>query len=246
MVDHQFEDVGLAALYDVFYPATERDDFGFYLPMIGSAWSVLDVGCGTGTLLKLARESGHRGRLCGLDPAVGMLDQARLRSDIEWVAGDLGSADWNGEFDLVVMTGHAFQVWVDDEVIRASLASVRRSLNDHGRFAFETRNPLARAWETWIPENWSEVVDGSGSVIRMTHAVERPVRRDVVSFATTFTSPSWDRPQLSRSTLRFLDAEALQNFLVDAGFAIEKQFGEWDGRPLTDASTEIITIARPI
>ena len=39
------------------------------LPMILAAESVLDVGCGTGALLHWARESGHGGRLVGLDPA---------------------------------------------------------------------------------------------------------------------------------------------------------------------------------
>ncbi len=39
-----------------------------------------------------------------------MLDQARRRSDVEWVLGDLATAQWDREFDLAVMTGHAFQV----------------------------------------------------------------------------------------------------------------------------------------
>jgi len=244
VVDRQFSDIRLAALYDLFYPSAERDDFAFYLPMLMSAQSVLDVGCGTGALLKRARASGHNGRLCGLDPARGMLDQARSRADIEWVAGDLSSIDWKGEFDLVVMTGHAFQVLVDDGAIRASLAAVRRCLTDDGRFAFETRNPLARAWETWTRDMADEIVDRSGTVIRMKHAVEQPVHGDVVSFVTTYTSPSWDHPEQSRSTLRFLGADALRAFLSDAGLSIVEQFGEWDGQPFTERSTEIITIAR--
>ena len=44
-----------------------------------------------------------------------MLKQARKRHDIEWVLGDLGSTAWEQEFDLVVMTGHAFQVFVGDD-----------------------------------------------------------------------------------------------------------------------------------
>jgi hypothetical protein len=32
---------------------------GFYLPMVMSAGAVLDVGCGTGELLRLARQAGH-------------------------------------------------------------------------------------------------------------------------------------------------------------------------------------------
>ena len=243
MVDHQFSDVPLAALYDTFHPPADRADFAFYLPMVMLAGSVLDVGCGTGALLKMARDSGHRGRLCGLDPAHGMLEQARARSDIEWVSGDLASARWNEEFDLVVMTGHAFQVLLGDDELKVSLAAVRRSLKETGRFAFETRNPAAKAWESWTPETSHEVIEGRNSVIRMTHTAETSVRGGYVSFTSTFTSPSWDSARVSRSTLRFLDADTLRVFLVDAGLRIDEQFGEWDGSPLVDTSTEIITLA---
>ncbi len=113
MVDRLFSEPSSAELYDAF--CAERKDFGFYLPLVMLARSVLDVGCGTGELLRLAREAGHTGRLCGFDPANAMLEQARKRSDIEWVLGDLTSVDWCREFDLVVMTGHAFQVFVNDD-----------------------------------------------------------------------------------------------------------------------------------
>jgi len=45
--------------------------------VMGAA-SVLDVGCGTGSMLHAARDAGHKGRLCGLVPAPGMLAQAGL------------------------------------------------------------------------------------------------------------------------------------------------------------------------
>jgi SAM-dependent methyltransferase len=244
VVDRVFSEPGLAELYDVLHPWERRGDFGFYLPVVMSAEAVLDVGCGTGALLRRAREAGHAGRLCGLDPADAMLDQARTRSDIEWTLGDLASLAWEQEFDLVVMTGHAFQVFVEDDEIRASLATIRSALTEDGHFAFETRNPLVRAWEDWTPDNTIEVVGADGAVLRMAHEVETPVDGDVVSFTTTFTSPGWDRPQVSRSTLRFLAADSLASFLSDAGLAIEEQFGDWARHPLTDTSPEIITIAR--
>lgn len=120
------------------------------------------------------------------------------------------------------------------------------ALRDDGRFAFETRNPLRRAWEQWTPDNAVEAVDASGAVVRMEHEVETPVNDDVVRFTTTFTSPGWDRAQVSRSTLRFLDADSLSAFLSGAGLVIEEQFGDWSRDPLTDTSPEIITIARPM
>src|SRR5918992_1455238 len=144
-----FTDLEQAALYDRMHPPGERSDFRFYLPMIMEARAVVDVGCGTGALLHMAREAGHSGRLVGLDPAIGMLELARRRSDIEWVRGDLSDVDYDREFELAVMTGHAFQELIADDEIRAAFVAVRSALTDGGRFAFETRNPALRGWERW-------------------------------------------------------------------------------------------------
>ncbi len=244
MIERQFTEDRLAVLYDLFYPPPRRDDFAFYLPLVLSARAVLDVGCGTGALLRLAGEAGHFGRLCGLDPATGMLNQARQRPDIEWVHGDLASVGWERAFDLVVMTGHAFQEFVEDDEIRAALAAIRSALVDGGRFAFETRNPLVRAWEHWATAYTAEVTDATGAIVRCEYQVETPVEAGVVWSISTFTSPGWDHPEVSRGALRFLDAEALSSFLSSAGLAIEEQFGDWTQRPLTATSPEIITIAR--
>jgi ubiquinone/menaquinone biosynthesis C-methylase UbiE len=244
MVDRLFSEPSLAALYDLFSPWERRSDFHFYLPFIMSARAMLDVGCGTGAMLHRARESGHTGRLCGLDPAPGMLEQARKRSDIEWILGDLASVSFDREFDLVVMTGHAFQVLVEDRDLRAALAAIRSALTDDGRFAFETRNPLAREWERWTPDKFAEVTDAHGARVRLVREVQRPVQGDLVSFTHIFTSPAWDHPQVSRSTLRFLDANSLRSFLSNAGLEIEEQYGDWNRQAPTADSPEIITLAK--
>jgi SAM-dependent methyltransferase len=244
MVDRQYSEASLAELYDRFHPPAGRDDFGFYLPLVMSADAVLDVGCGTGALLHWAREARHSGRLVGLDPGKGMLEVARARSDIEWILGDLASVEWDREFDLIVMTGHAFQVLLGDDELRAALAAIRSALADDGRFAFETRNPLAREWEHWTPDHGVEFTDDTGAIVRFETRVETPVEGDVVRFSTTYLNPAWDRPRVSHSTLRFLGADVLSGFLADAGLAIEEQFGDWARQPLTATSPEIITIAR--
>jgi SAM-dependent methyltransferase len=115
----------------VLNPWGPSDDF--YLDLVMSAGSVLDVGCGTGALLHRARDTGHTGWLCGLDPDPAMLDQARARSDIEWVLADAASAAWDREFDLAVMASHAFQELVGDgELRRSSGPSAPRSATAAG------------------------------------------------------------------------------------------------------------------
>jgi SAM-dependent methyltransferase len=121
-----YADPRLAILYDQLNPWGPADDF--YLGLVMPARSVLDVGCGTGHVLRRARQAGHAGRLVGLDPAAAMLDQARARADVDWRLGDLGSVPFRGEFDLVIMTGHVFQVFLADADIAAALAAVRAVL----------------------------------------------------------------------------------------------------------------------
>ena len=173
-----------------------------------------------------------------------MLEQARKRSDIEWILADLASVSWEREFDLIVMTGHAFQEFVEDDELRTALAAIRSALTEDGRLAFETRNPLVRAWEHWATEYTTQVTDSTGAVVRNECEVEIPIEGDIVRFSHRFTSPSWRQPQVSHGTLRFLDVDSLSSFLAGAGLAIEQQFGDWDRSPLTDTSPEIITIAR--
>ena len=68
----------------------------------------------------------------------------------------------------------------------------------------------------------------------------------LVSFSHTFESDSWNKPRVSQSTLRFLDATTLNAELAAAGLALDGQFGDWDRSPLADADLEIITIARRV
>lgn len=244
MPDAYFTDEYLASLYDIIEKHGGADE-RFYLDLAGAARSVLDVGCGTGAMLHAARDAGHQGRLVGLDPAPGMLAQARRRTDIEWVEGYLPDAGYTAEFDLIYMTGHAFQVFVDDAATLELLEAVRDALVPGGHFAFETRNPLVRDWERWTPDNGIEVTDRQGRRVRVWHDVER-LAGDRVTFTESFAVDGRADPLISRSTLRFCAAEHIDHLLDCAGLQIDERYGYWDRRPFTPDSPEIITIARAV
>ncbi len=237
----QYSDEDAAALYDLLNPWGASDDF--YLALVMEAGSVLDVGCGTGAVLRRARDAGHAGRLCGVDPNRASLAIAQRRGDIDWVASTAASMTFESEFDLAVMTGHAFQFLLDDDEVRASLAAIRRTLIDGGRFAFETRNPAARAWESWNPANATYVVDPAGRQVRVSYEVESVVD-DLVTVTETTSDERGVRLRVGRVTLRFLDIDTLARFLATADFQIEAQYGGWSREPLDTASAEIITVAR--
>jgi SAM-dependent methyltransferase len=234
-----YADPRLAVFYDQLNPWGPSDDF--YLGLVMSAQAVLDVGCGTGSVLRRARQAGHGGRLVGLDPAAAMLDQARAGADVDWIPGDLGIVPFGHEFDLVIMTGHVFQVFLGDDDIAAALAAVRAALAGGGRLAFETLNPLRRPWEQWTGS--AEVIAPDGAVVTAANTSPRLVGGQIVEVTGRFSSPAWERDVLCPSRLRFTEAEALDALLARAGLTPAERYGRWDRSPFTRDMPEIITIA---
>ena len=235
-----YTDAEAAALYDVLNPSGPDDDF--YLGLVSDAGAVVDIGCGTGRLLGCARDAGHTGRLCGVDPDPAMLAVARRRGDIEWLLGSAESLPFAGEFDLAVMMGHAYQCLVGDDELRDALATIRRALADGGRFAFETRNPLARAWEGWHGSA-IDAVDASSRRVRVSYEVEALID-DVVTFTETTSDADGTVLRVDRASLRFLDVSELDAFLAGAGFEVEARYGGWQQESAVQESAEIVTIAR--
>ncbi|MFG2628206.1 class I SAM-dependent methyltransferase [Streptomyces sp. NPDC048473] len=236
-----YSDADAAVLYDLLNSWGPSDDF--YLSCVMDASSVLDVGCGTGVLLHRAREAGHEGRLCGLDPNGAALDRAGGRHDIEWVLGRAQDAEWEREFALAVMASNAFQVFVTDDELCASLTAIRQALSDGGRFVFGTRNPQARAWEKWNPANHVDITDHVDRSLHVSHFVESVVG-DVVTFTETTATRAGEPLRIDRTSLRFLDVERIGAFLGEAGFEVETCYGDWSRGPLTAGSDNIVVVAR--
>lgn len=128
--------------------------------------------------------------------------------------------------------------------VRASLQAVRHALIEGGRFAFETRNPRRRAWESWDNAQL-ETTDQKGRKLLVWYDVEEVVG-DVVTLTETTGDPDRTALRVDRGSLRFLSVEALDSFLAEAGFAIEERFGGWRQEPLQKDSEEIVTVARAV
>ena len=147
--------------------------------------------------------------------------------------------------DFMVMTGHAFQVFLTDADVDAALATMRANLAPAGRAAFETRNPLVRDWETWVlPENWDRVdVPGIGPV-EVSYEIESETE-DRVGFASRYRFLKAGDEIVTHSVLRFMPQHALAAALERAGLKALSWHGDWDGSVYTPASREIIVTATP-
>ena len=243
-VDPAYDDERLARVYDAENPWHPQDDF--YLALDLAADAVLDVGCGTGTRLAVARERGHLGRLVGVDPGRGMLAVARRKSDrVQWVRGDAQTLDLGRRFDLVTMTGHAFQELLDDDAVRAALRSFARHLVPGGLLAFETRNPAARAWERWAADGGHDVVvTSAGERVEVWIDGVGWHPPDLVSFRAHNRFLATGELLSSAGRLRFVDPEHLRRLLREEGFEVEGWFGDWDRGPVGGTSPEVVVLAR--
>jgi ubiquinone/menaquinone biosynthesis C-methylase UbiE len=237
-----YTDPRLAACYDSANPPEVH--YPYYLALAGDEpKTILDMGCGTGRLAVALAEKGHG--VTGADPAAGMMKIARGRPGAErvrWIDSDAAGLALDTHFDLIIMTGHVFQVFLDDADVRATLRTLRRHLAPGGRFAFETRNPLVEEWREWVPSRTREIVQvpGIGSV--EIHYDIASADGALVTFETHFRFAA-DDIIVATTTLRFMSGDELAAFLHDAGFTDITWFGDWDRSPISATSPEIIVIA---
>jgi SAM-dependent methyltransferase len=243
--DH-YNQAELAVLYDDENGWDSSADFYRDLAQRIGAKSLLDLGCGTGTVTRgIVRAIGGSG--VGVDPAAPMLDVARRNTTdeaIEWIVGDGREIRLGRQFDLIIMTGHAFQAFLTEADQIALFRTVAAHLAPEGRFAFDSRNPAAREWLEWrmagskrmvetraygAVEIWNEAAMGEDNILD----VEEHYR--VVSSGKRLRSDF---------RLRFSAPEELWDGMMAAGLAVEHCYGDWDRIAFTPEAREIILVAR--
>ena len=182
---------------------------------------------------------GHH--VTGVDPAPAMLDVARgkpMAAQISYQQSTAQAFHSNQRFDLIIMTGHAFQVLLTDADIAATFATMRDHLAAGGRIVFESRNP-GFDWVTIWNTDARYVLDGLPvqESRRMVSA-----SGNLISFDTEYLINGTSRK--SSSTLQFLSVSDVTARLTKAGLQVLDLFGDWRSGPFTPAaSAEMIFVA---
>jgi SAM-dependent methyltransferase len=239
-----YTDPRIVALYDTLNPFAADTDF--YLTLAAGKQRVIDLGCGTGLLACELASRGHR--VIAIDPASEMLRVARHRPNgdrVQWIEGDAGALALLPPADLLLMTGHVAQVFLNDTAFLNTLKAARHALRDGGTLAFESRNPAARPWETWTPAQSHRLieVDGVGEVEVWQDDVSASPESGIC-FNTHYRFKATGETLTSASELRFRTRDELTAQLEAAGFRHLTWQGDWDGSVVSAGSRELIVVAR--
>ena len=242
-LDLHYVDTRLVELYDLDNPCGIDTDFYLALAKETNAHRIIDFGCGTGLLTCELAIEGRQ--VIGVDPSTAMLAVARRKPNaerVQWIEGD-SSALGKREADLAIMTGNVAQVFLDGMEWEETLHALYAALRPGGYLAFESRNPLARAWEKWDHEDTFEQIDTPFGFMECWLELIK-VENDSVQFLGHNVFKSTGEDVVASSELRFRHKAELASSLMNAGFTIEHVYGNWHREPFTETSRLMIFVAQ--
>lgn len=239
--DRLYRDPDLAQFYDL--ENESGADQAYCASLARDAGSVLDLGCGTGLYLSRLKEPKDR---VGVDPAAAMLEIARTRpggDSVQWLQADARTLSLNRKFDLIVLTGHAFQVFLTAADRRAVLATIAAHLGPDGRFVFDSRNPRAQAWRRWMPEESRRIIEHPrlGRVEAWNDAA-RDAATGIVTYWTHYRVAASGERFTAESKIAFPEKAELETLIAAVGLRAVSWLGDWAGAPYDDTMPEIIPV----
>jgi arsenite methyltransferase len=160
--------------------AMEQEHLPIVLPLldrmhVASDENILDIGCGSGWLVRLLAEQVPEGRAVGMDFSDEMIRRARrLHDDAEntmFIIGEAGEIPWDAQFFTQALSVESAYYWPDPAL---GLREIFRVLREGGRawvlINFYGENPHAHQWAKALPvppkllsaEEWAALFRDAG------------------------------------------------------------------------------------
>ena len=251
----------IADFYDRVNEFRDEKDIPFFVEMARQCGGpVLEIGCGSGRVLVPTSKSGID--IVGLDLSDAMLAKCReklssepqdVQSRVDLLKADMRNFDLGRTFKLITTPFRPFQhlTTVEDQV--KCLNTIRRHLDDDGRFILDIFNPsiLYLADET-RKEEWGdmpefEMPDGRKVLVR-NRVPERDFANQVIDCEMIYyvMHPDGKKERLVHSFhMRYIFRFEAEHLLANCGFEIENLYGDFDKSPYgTNYPGELIFVTR--
>lgn len=164
---------------------------------------------------------------------------------VRWVEGDARSVRLGRSFRQVVMTGHAFQVFLSQEDRVSALETAMAHLAADGMFVFDRRNPVLNEWREWTPARSRRRLTHPrlGEVAAWNEVAQDPAT-GAVAYGTFYRVEATGELLSARSVIACPDRGDIEQSIRDAGLDALRWMGDWRGADWTPASPEIVVICR--
>ncbi|MFD2177596.1 class I SAM-dependent methyltransferase [Veronia pacifica] len=208
---------------------------------------LLDLCCGTGIVtVPLAEKLTFT---TGVDIQPQMLAtairKARHLDNIEFIEADATRFVADEPYDIAVMTGNAFQTFLDDPLLESVLSNLSRQLVSGAYFIFDTRLPIGS--NLTLDADWGETgsyTDPQGRHVRRFYKrVRYDEQRNIIYFEKKREYPDGSQ-FFSSIDLKYRPLETIIAMLDEAGFDVEARFSNWEADPLQPDSKGMVCVAR--
>lgn len=250
-------DKGLATVVDTYSDNNLYDliihfdeDIPFYLDIARLAKGrVLDIGCGTGRVMRPLLDAGLD--VVGLDLSAAMLELANqkltsLGYSPQLVKGDMRTFDVQGEFGAAIIPYCAMIYMLNDHDRRQVFDRVYKHLSPGGLLAFDFDAGSNRIGQSqpWLGIQGVNPLTGEVLVntVQM-NGLSEEVR--VINQINYRTKAGLTKIEVTASVEASVRADKMEVLLSQTGFVVENVFKDYD-RSTYDGGDECIIIARKI
>lgn len=222
-------------VYDQINHWGKDDEFFLALLKKINVKKIADLGCGTGRLTTHFAKAGYH--ITAVDPNEEAIEYAKNKKypgEVTWIVGDSSDLQTNA-FDTVIMTANVAQVFLTDKSWQQVISDAYRALKPAGHFIFDTRNPLARAWEQWEKDMTPDVAinQETGEPLEIWTEYEGFVD-DIYTFYETVKNARTDEVLIhEKMQLKFRTQEELYESLQRVGFSQIQVYGDWEFKDAT-------------
>ena len=221
--------------YDAQYGDSYKPEINFLTALARKQNAkILDVCCGTGIVTIPLAEAGFD--ICGIDISPEMLAHAKTKAThLDNATFKLSNAlDFNlrQKFDLAIMTGNAFQAFLDEHEVLQVMLNINNHLNYDGYFVFGTR--LLEGYDIALDQDfefWEEYKDASDDLVKFMGKKGRfDSKRNILY---------WDMKRVysdgkeihSAIEVKFLPYNEMLALIERAGFDLVEQYADWSMNP---------------